>query len=144
MLRHPTSDTLTVDDIPDAPTAQQALDFHIGWFADPVYLGHYPPYMREVLGSRMPDFSPEEWALVKGSSDFYGMNTYTTALTKAGGTDEFCGKTIYTFKKPDGTDLGVQAQCDWLQAYAPGFKALLKYLWKVRLFRGKPRSETRG
>jgi len=36
--------------------------------------------MREVLGDRMPDFTPDEWALVKGSSDFYGMNTYTTNL----------------------------------------------------------------
>lgn len=36
--------------------------------------------MREVLGDRMLDFTADEWALVKGSSDFYGMNTYTTNL----------------------------------------------------------------
>ena len=36
--------------------------------------------MREVLGDRMPDFTPEEWKIVKGSGDFYGMNTYTTNL----------------------------------------------------------------
>lgn len=36
--------------------------------------------MREVLGNRMPDYTADEWALVKGSSDFYGMNTYTTNL----------------------------------------------------------------
>ena len=28
----------------------------------------------------MPDFTPEEWKIVKGSGDFYGMNTYTTNL----------------------------------------------------------------
>jgi hypothetical protein len=29
--------------------------------------------MREMLGERLPDFTQEEWALVKHSSDFYGM-----------------------------------------------------------------------
>lgn len=47
---------------------------------DPIYLGHYPPYMRTMLGDRLPTFSDEELAVVKGSSDFYGMNTYTTNL----------------------------------------------------------------
>lgn len=47
---------------------------------DAIYLGFYPPYMREVLGDRMPDYTADEWAIVKGSSDFYGMNTYTTNL----------------------------------------------------------------
>lgn len=110
--------------------AQHALDFAIGWYADPVYLGFYPPYMREVLGDRMPDFTEEEWKLVKGSSDFYGMNTYTTNLCKAGGDDEFQGLVDYTFTRPDGTQLGPQAHCAWLQDYPDGFRQLLNYLWK--------------
>ncbi|KAF9258336.1 glycoside hydrolase family 1 protein [Marasmius fiardii PR-910] len=119
------------DDTPEnIAAAQHALDFAIGWFADPVYLGHYPPYMREVLGDRMPDFTPEEWKVVKGSSDFYGMNTYTTNLARAGGDDEFQGNVDYTFTRPDGTQLGTQAHCAWLQDYPEGFRALLNYLWK--------------
>jgi beta-glucosidase len=47
-----------------------------------VYLGFYPPYMREVLADRLPDITDEEWKVVKGSSDFYGMNTYTTNLCR--------------------------------------------------------------
>jgi beta-glucosidase len=50
---------------------------------DAIYLGKYPEYMRTVLGERMPDFTPEEWALVHGSSDFFGLNTYTTSLIRA-------------------------------------------------------------
>ena len=64
----------------DADAAQHALDFAIGWYADPVYLGEYPAYMRQVLGDRLPEFTQAERALVWGSSDFYGMNTYTTNL----------------------------------------------------------------
>lgn len=110
--------------------AQQALDVAIGWYADPVYLGFYPDHMKKMLGNRLPDFTPEEWALVKGSSDFYGMNTYTTNLAKAGGSDEFQGNVDYTFTRADGTELGTQAHCSWLQTYPEGFRALLNYVWK--------------
>ncbi|KIJ07835.1 glycoside hydrolase family 1 protein, partial [Paxillus involutus ATCC 200175] len=69
------------DDTPqNAEAAQHALDVAIGWFADPIYLGHYPEYMKQMLRDRLPEFTPEEWLVVKGSSDFYGMNTYTTNL----------------------------------------------------------------
>ncbi|PFH48414.1 glycoside hydrolase family 1 protein [Amanita thiersii Skay4041] len=118
------------DDPENIAAAQHALDFAIGWYADPVYLGHYPPYMREVLQDRLPSFTPAEWALIKGSSDFYGMNTYTTNLCRAGGDDEFQGLVDYTFTRPDGTQLGRQAHCAWLQDYPPGFRHLLNYLWK--------------
>ena len=82
--------------------------------------------MRQVLGNRLPDFTPEEWAIVKGSSDFYGMNAYTTNLcsqrlsfflstltsnvlfSEAGGKDESQGNVDYTFTRPDGTQLGNQ------------------------------------
>jgi beta-glucosidase len=110
--------------------AQRALDFAIGWFADPIYLGYYPDSMRTTLGSRLPNFTPEEWKVVKGSSDFYGMNTYTTNLCKAGGEDVLQGYVEYTFTRPDGTQLGTQAHCGWLQDYPQGFRDLLNYLWK--------------
>ncbi|KAJ7157223.1 beta-glucosidase 1B [Mycena filopes] len=117
------------DDSPEnVAAAQHALDVAIGWFADPIYLGHYPPYMQQMLGNRLPQFTPAELALVKGSSDFYGMNTYTTNLCRAGGDDEFQGLVDYTFTRPDGSQLGVQAHCSWLQDYPEGFRSLLNYL----------------
>ena len=101
---------------------------------DPIYLGQYPAFLKEMLGDRLPDFTPEELRVVKGSSDFYGMNTYTTNLcskkfyprlcstwlltayhSEAGGNDEFQAKVEYTFTRPDGSQLGTQAHCKWLQ-----------------------------
>ncbi|KAF7307460.1 Glycoside hydrolase family 1 protein [Mycena indigotica] len=119
------------DDTPEnVEGAQTALDFAIGWYADPIYLGRYPASMQRILGARLAPFTPEEWKLVHGSSDFYGMNTYTTNLCRAGGDDEFQGLVDYTFTRPDGTQLGTQAHCAWLQDYPEGFRSLLNYLWK--------------
>lgn len=36
--------------------------------------------MKQMLGDRLPEFTDEELAIVTGSSDFYGMNTYTTNM----------------------------------------------------------------
>ncbi|KAG2335924.1 glycoside hydrolase [Suillus weaverae] len=56
---------------------QHTLDVAIGWFA--------------VLRERLLEFTPEELKVVKESSDFYGMNTYTINLCRDGGDDEFQG-----------------------------------------------------
>ncbi|KAG2085397.1 glycoside hydrolase family 1 protein [Suillus discolor] len=123
--------TMPYDDSPqNVEAAQHAIDVVIGWFADPVYLGHYPEYMKQMLRQRLPEFTPEELKVVKGSSDFYGMNTYTTYFCRSGGDDEFQGFAEYTFIRPDGTQLGTQAHCAWLQDYPEGFRDLLNYIWK--------------
>eukprot|EP00803_Ostreobium_quekettii_P010866 evm.model.scf_3951EXC.1 EVM.evm.TU.scf_3951EXC.1 scf_3951EXC:4013-7173(-) len=58
--------------------AERALEFHLGWFADPLYFGDYPAVMKARCGDRLPAFTDEEKALIKESSDFFGLNHYST------------------------------------------------------------------
>lgn len=62
----------------DKAAAERALEFFLAWFADPIYKGHYPASMVDRLGDRLPRFTDEELAYIKGSSDFFGLNHYTT------------------------------------------------------------------
>lgn len=66
----------------DKEASQRALEFFLGWFADPVWKGDYPQVMKDRLGSRLPAFTPEDITLLKGSSDFFGLNHYTTLLAQ--------------------------------------------------------------
>lgn len=62
----------------DQEAAQRALEFFLAWFADPIYKGDYPKCMRDRLGERLPKFTLEEKELLRDSSDFFGLNHYTT------------------------------------------------------------------
>ncbi|UOY08573.1 GH1 family beta-glucosidase [Muricauda sp. SCSIO 64092] len=62
----------------DLEAAERALEFFLAWFADPIFKGDYPQVMRERLGSRLPKFTDQEKELIKGTSDFFGLNHYTT------------------------------------------------------------------
>ncbi|WP_298474438.1 GH1 family beta-glucosidase [uncultured Maribacter sp.] len=62
----------------DQQAAERALEFFLAWFADPIYKGDYPEVMKERLGERLPVFTPEEKKIIKGTSDFFGLNHYTT------------------------------------------------------------------
>ena len=64
----------------DKKAAQRSLEFFLGWYADPIYFGKYPDLMIELVGHKLPEFTIEEVALLKGSSDFFGLNHYTTML----------------------------------------------------------------
>jgi beta-glucosidase/6-phospho-beta-glucosidase/beta-galactosidase len=72
--------TQTPDDV---AAAARMNDFHIGWFMHPMVFGDYPPVMRRNVGSRLPTFTDEEAARVRGSFDFVGFNHYIVVYVKA-------------------------------------------------------------
>jgi len=74
----------------DVEAAERAMLCKLGWFADPVYgSGDYPDVFKQQIKKAseerglpyvLPQFTPEDIALNKGSYDFYGMNHYTSRL----------------------------------------------------------------
>ncbi|XP_076462077.1 myrosinase 1-like [Babylonia areolata] len=68
--------------------AERAQQFLIGWFANPIYgSGDYPDVMKEYVrrhsdgnSSRLPKFTDEEIAFIKGTYDYYSMSHYSTIL----------------------------------------------------------------
>ncbi|KAF9665427.1 hypothetical protein SADUNF_Sadunf16G0121500 [Salix dunnii] len=84
----------------DIKAAYRILDFLFGWwpshfgyedsnsytlivtklcrFLNPLTYGDYPESMKSIVGHRLPKFTKEQSAMVKGSIDFLGVNYYTT------------------------------------------------------------------
>lgn len=118
----------------DVEAAERKLEFSISWFADPIYHGHYPASMLKQLGSRLPEFTPAELALVQGSNDFYGMNHYTANYIKHKTTapepEDFLGNLETLFENKNGDNIGPETQSFWLRPNPQGFRNLLGWLSK--------------
>ncbi len=57
--------------------AQRNLDFILGIYADPIFLGDYPASVRSRI-TDLPEFTPEQRASLKGSADYFALNHYTS------------------------------------------------------------------
>jgi beta-glucosidase len=58
----------------DLKAKSQFDDWNVGWFLDPVYFGDYPEFLKQRYP--MPEFTPEQRALVSEKTDFMGLNFY--------------------------------------------------------------------
>merc|ERR1712137_1106172 len=67
----------------DLLAQRRAIDWQLAWFADPIWKGNYPESMRQRCGTRLPKFTAEELEIVYGSSDFFGLNHYSTDYVTA-------------------------------------------------------------
>lgn len=118
----------------DVEACERKLEFAISWFADPVYFGKYPDSMRKQLGDRLPEFTEEEVALIKGSNDFYGMNHYTANYIKHKTTpaeaDDHLGNLETLFWNKAGDCIGPETQSVWLRPHPEGFRKLLIWISK--------------
>ncbi|KAF8850183.1 glycoside hydrolase family 1 protein [Acephala macrosclerotiorum] len=123
------------DDPKDVEAAERAREFEIAWYADPVHkAGDYPASMRAQLGDRLPYFTDEEKKLVLGSSDFYGMNSYTTFYIKHKDTppelDDHSGNVEKLDTNSKGVSRGPESDTYWLRTTPWGFRKLLNWIWK--------------
>uniref|UniRef100_A0A0E0KST2 4-hydroxy-7-methoxy-3-oxo-3,4-dihydro-2H-1,4-benzoxazin-2-yl glucosidebeta-D-glucosidase n=1 Tax=Oryza punctata TaxID=4537 RepID=A0A0E0KST2_ORYPU len=70
-------------DVPeDRLATERALAFDTPWFLDPLVHGDYPPEMRQILGGRLPSFSPDDRRKLRYKLDFIGVNHYTTLYAR--------------------------------------------------------------
>ncbi|KAF7041571.1 hypothetical protein CFC21_051350 [Triticum aestivum] len=120
----------------DVEAAKRAQEFQLGWFADPFFFGDYPTTMRKRVGERLPRFTTEESALVKGTLDFVGINHYTTYYTKQNDTNIIAlllnntladtGSISLPFK--NGKPIGDRANSIWLYIVPRGMRSVMEYV----------------
>ncbi|CAH0564482.1 unnamed protein product [Brassicogethes aeneus] len=111
----------------DINVTETARHFMFGWFANPIYLGNYPKVMIDLVAersakqgfpkSRLPKFTEKEIDYIKGTTDFLGLNTYTSFLTNS---EEFYDYKMVGFEN----DIGFQISHDpaWEATAQPQFK----------------------
>jgi len=109
----------------DIAAAERSHLFNLGWFCEPIFGGNgdYPPEMRQLYGSRLPQFTAEQKALLKGSADFFGLNHYGTGW--ASNSDEPGSDTSYSTSDEDGFP---RAQSTWLYGAGWGLRKLLSWI----------------
>lgn len=119
----------------DHLACERFLQFTIGWFAHPIYLGHYPQSMIEQLGNRLPSWTPDEIALVYGSNDFFALDYYTSTFIKdqesAPGSDDYLGNVEMCHKNSQGHFTGPETDSVWLRPCAKGLRKLLNWIHKT-------------
>ncbi|CAK1544193.1 unnamed protein product [Leptosia nina] len=123
----------------DVQAAEDTNQFEWGQYAHPIFSesGDFPPVMKSQIAaksaeqgftrSRLPEFTSEEIELVKGSSDFFGVNHYTSAIVYR--NDSVIGYhaspsyyddiNIISYKPDDWPGY------DWLRVIPEGFYKLL-------------------
>jgi len=118
----------------DQAAAQRARDFHVGWFLDPLINGNYPKTMQDIVKDRLPSFTPEQAKLVKGSSDYFGINQYTTYYISDKQTPQQAATSYssdwsvqYNFQR-NGVPIGQLAHSVWLYIVPTGMSGVVNYL----------------
>lgn len=119
----------------DVLSAQRYHEFQLGWFADPIWFGDYPASMKQRCGDRLPKFTESEMRMLKNSSDFFGLNHYTSRYSKAVDVNIKPGYfqdrgVILSLTNSNGQLIGPAQYPNWLYAYPQGLRGLLTWIDK--------------
>ncbi|KAM4040060.1 lactase-like protein [Anomaloglossus baeobatrachus] len=124
----------------DIEAAERFVQFNFGWFANPLYNGDYPQIMKEYIGqksiqqglgmSRLPIFTSQEKAYIKGTSDFLGVGHFTTRYITSRNFPSTQGPSYFTDR--DLTELvdprWPEPESKWLYSVPWGFRRLLNFV----------------
>ncbi|XP_049822481.1 myrosinase 1-like isoform X2 [Aethina tumida] len=124
----------------DKQAAEVALIMNYGWYANPIMLGNYPEYMIERIRnlsliegrnkSRLPEFTPEQVELVKGTYDFLGLNHYSSDLSYFAGPNDGDNPSHWRDVGVQGyqPDEWGQSASGWLRVYPDGLRGILIWI----------------
>ncbi|XP_055701294.1 myrosinase 1 [Phlebotomus papatasi] len=131
----------------DKEASEMGMQFYIGWFAHPIFsaTGNYPQVMIDRIDalskqqgfprSRLPKFTPEEIERIKGTSDFFGVNTYTSVLVTKNDRNNTVGHRVPSFQHDMNTveskdPVWPRGASVWLHVVPFGMYKLLNWIRK--------------
>jgi len=130
------------DDDADVDAANRHLQFNLGWYAHAIFIdGKYPEVMRSKIDeksqaqgfpeSRLPNFTEEESEMIAGSSDFLGINFYTSNIVYPKVSDI---EDVSYFADPDVADEQHEswyvAGSSWLKVTPWGIRSAINWASK--------------
>ncbi|XP_053686544.1 lactase/phlorizin hydrolase-like [Sabethes cyaneus] len=129
----------------DLEASELYLQFSLGWYMHPIFseTGNYPQVMIDRIGnlsaqqgfasSRLPMFTEEEIEKLKGSSDYFGINSYTSVIVYQNDIDNSANYPVPSFDH-DRNTLGYQdpswpgSGTGWLKVNPKGMYNLLTWI----------------
>ncbi|XP_020553802.1 beta-glucosidase 12-like isoform X2 [Sesamum indicum] len=116
----------------DVRAARRALDFMYGWFINPLVYGEYPRTMQSLVGNRLPKFTKEQAAMLKGSFDYLGLNYYTAnyaahILSRTGNISSTTDNMVRLSTEINGVPIGKPTGVSSFFIYPKGLHDLLLY-----------------
>ncbi|KAL4707939.1 hypothetical protein ACJJTC_013730 [Scirpophaga incertulas] len=129
----------------DHVAVENYLQMHLGLYANPIFSssGDYPRYVRDTIDhmsqiqgftrSRLPFFTEQEIVMLKGSSDFFGLNHYTTyKITNCERNENW---QIPSMDHDNGICMSQPSNwpkpgASWLAVHPPGFRKIINWIKK--------------
>lgn len=122
--------------------ADRAIQFYHGLFANAIFssAGDYPAVIRERVDqnsltegrgwSRLPTFTEQQLVEVRGASDFFGLNYYTSRYVQPIDPAVFDNPSAYRdcAVYPTVDDSWVRAKSNWLYSVPDGLHQLLNWI----------------
>uniref|UniRef100_H2YY83 beta-glucosidase n=1 Tax=Ciona savignyi TaxID=51511 RepID=H2YY83_CIOSA len=123
----------------DYDATNRVMQFFLGWFMHPIWVnGDYPDVMKVIAAqgeatSRLPELTTQEKSLIFGTSDFFGLNHYTTNLAYETFSPDRINEVSYYEDREANTEQDFTwpaAASVWLKDVPWGIRRLLSWIKK--------------